>query len=281
MGAKQMRGRLIAGTAAAVLVAGCAHTPTIPSNNKGDLQHLIQYIQCEMLNARNKYLQSGDDRLGKMAAAFDLTLKSDRTIGGGLTAISSLIPISAGSIFADGKIDYSRRDMRTANIKFAISIREIPKNACEQAQKASGETWASPFGIQDWLDSVFLAFNKNEDFGSITYSIDFVIDKSAGLSPGLRVFRLEPNANASWKQEDWHTLQVTLDEDKQIGPQQVFVVNFPAERGRTPRVGRAPSVSSDRKVDVLNGKIYQSTKDRLFQNLQNMSIQNSIRAIPR
>jgi hypothetical protein len=276
-----MRGKLIGAASLALAVAGCAHRPEIPANNKGDLHRLVRYLQCEMYEARDTYRKQGD-RLRNMGAAFELSLKADRTVGGGLSAITGLIPMSAGSIFIDGGLAYGRKDARTASVKFMMNLGALKGDACDDARADTGETWVSPFGVRDWLDSVFAAFDKDDQLTSVSYTIEFVIERSAGVRPGLRVVRLEPTAELAWKHTDTHTLQVAIEENKKPEVAHVIVDNFPggfiSSGGASPRL--LASANNQRKR-VFVGELYRSTVERLNRTLDNSSLQNSIRSLAR
>ena len=241
------------------LLSGCAYVPELPTDAQVNAQDVIRAIRCEIRAAYNRAEIEAKDGARDLRGSgsklkFDLNKvrgfyhnrqytialnlkvedKGTATASAGFVVPISVVPPQAVTVTPDIGIDGT--NTRSAEFKFTD---RFPSTDCSPPTTQDGESWllGGSVGLEEWLNRVKQTADhpslKASSFGTITYTLSFVVKPNAGVGVSYVLVPTALNAlNGSgafgFDKTKTHSLTITLDTFDPSPPegQNVIVANF-------------------------------------------------------
>lgn len=204
--------RVWCGIFGVLFAAGCATVPRLEPGLRMSVADLVDRIQCE-LHESLKAQGSRVEKISGWTVAYALTLTVDEEAG-----ISPDLAwdtaISRGTFTFGIGGGFTATASRQVSLKFTLPVDKLRKYPCDPRLPApSGIHLDSNLGLTDWLSRVLDAAQGNafDNFDTFGTLVEFTVEASAKVTPGLELVSFKGPGAASIKRADSHKLNISFD----------------------------------------------------------------------
>lgn len=244
-------------------LSGCATLPTLPPNDRVDVERVVDAVQCELFQAVNETRGSPID-LRQWHGEFVLTMKVEREAGG--SGNVDFVVLSGTSILTPGlTAGLKTNATRQVTFEFDVPGNKVGPRHCERLQGLeSGEGLHGDLGIRDWLHRAVTSLDKDEAAQATGFGhyVEFLVESQGEGKLRFIVLDASGGAGLGGKTSEKNTLNVAFARKPPPKIEDVVVVD--KATGQT-KVVRRPVSAGDA---AARSQTRTTIQNQFLQNLE-------------